>query len=548
MKYKVLLIVTAFTLLATPLVFGDADIQNLILSRQGNQTVLRIDAGDAVTFKHFSVDAKDGKPFRIIVDMQQAVHRLPVKDFANLPSSAVNSIRTSQFSTDPDRVVRVVLDMNETAPYEVKNEGTYVYIYIKAANDSDFLTWNSSNFKKSAPVKTEKATAAKPAENKKADPAPLVSPFKKDIIDKKPVYADDAETEESDDYSYSGSMSTSDDQSEQPISGNSGLSPVLAMNGDSEPVIPETESEPVPEYQPAFDWSAWQYVRPQQSGYLEKDIAMTFAWQLQQQQQQMAQYTEETETVIAEEPITEEPITEEPVVEEQFNTEEMAQEPAPEPEPIVYQESPVNQTSVPVMPQPIDTNPQQSSPEFDKPYVRPQVVQTTPPNVPPEPQLAVNTPVDTLLEETPSSQDTTTLAQEDAQDEKPTSRFRRQPVFPAKLKGTIVAEFPTRMVIKYAPGVGRDPFETLIDETKRSDNPIERKIPDVETARLVGVLQSTNGERRALLEDLDGYGYILKSGDKVKKGYVGKIDEDRAYFRLFEYGWSRTVALYLSQN
>ena len=131
---------------------------------------------------------------------------------------------------------------------------------------------------------------------------------------------------------------------------------------------------------------------------------------------------------------------------------------------------------------------------------------------------------------------------------KPTSRFRRKPTFPAKLKGTIVAEFPTRIVMKYRPGTGRDPFKNLLTDTKGTNSPIQKKIPDVETAKLVGILESADGQKRALLEDHDGYGYILKSGDKIKKGYVGKIYSDKAYFKLFEYGWSRTVALYMSLN
>ena len=119
---------------------------------------------------------------------------------------------------------------------------------------------------------------------------------------------------------------------------------------------------------------------------------------------------------------------------------------------------------------------------------------------------------------------------------------------PAKLKGTIVAKFPTRMVIKYTPGMSRDPFKTLIDETKKNDSQMQRKVPDIETLRLVGVIEAANGKNRALLEDIDGYGYILGEGDKVKKGYVSRIDSDKAYFQLYEYGWSRTVALHLGDE
>jgi len=132
---------------------------------------------------------------------------------------------------------------------------------------------------------------------------------------------------------------------------------------------------------------------------------------------------------------------------------------------------------------------------------------------------------------------------------KSTSRFRRKPAFTNKMKGTIVAEFPKRLVIKYRGGSPRDPFASLLDkDAGNDDKPNAQKIPDIETSRLVGVLESSDGKNRALLEDVDGYGYILKSGDKVKKGYVSKIYSNKALFQLFEYGWSRTVALRLNEN
>ena len=127
-----------------------------------------------------------------------------------------------------------------------------------------------------------------------------------------------------------------------------------------------------------------------------------------------------------------------------------------------------------------------------------------------------------------------------------TSRFRRSPSRP-KVKGTMVAEFPKRLVIKYRPGSRRDPFETLINEAKRYDNPIEQRVPNVEGLRLVGVIESRAGANRALFEDGDGYGYILKSGDKVRNGYVLRVESDRVFFQIFEYGWSRTVALKIEQ-
>ena len=130
---------------------------------------------------------------------------------------------------------------------------------------------------------------------------------------------------------------------------------------------------------------------------------------------------------------------------------------------------------------------------------------------------------------------------------KSTARFRRSPS-DMKAAGTLVAEFPTRLVIKYKGGNRRDPFETLINVSKTNDNPIERRIPNVEGLRLVGIIESSSEANRALFEDNDGYGYILQSGDKVKNGYVLRVNANKVFFQIFEYGWSRTVALSIDED
>ncbi len=586
MKYRILSFVVILTLFTAALAFADADVQNLVLSRQGNRTVLRVDVSEQVTSNQFAVDAKGDKPYRIIVDVKPAIHRLTMKNFMSLPYSAIKSIRTSQYSVDPDRVVRIVLDMRKKLPYEVKYENGYLFIYIEDKAGAEFLTWNSSAVKppvlagkddeeqvKETPVKTEE----KPTDNDSiAKPKPKkdekeVSPFKKDYSGKKPTYTDQKApsvkpNDKSDNKKVVGDKN--------PYSGGSGLSPVLSLNKDNKPAPPPKQ------VQQGIDWSTWQYISPQQSRDLDKEITLAKRfWRPRPPQNvEVAKAAPKPAPPIEVAKVAPKPMPVPPIEVAKVESKPKQTPPPPIPNKTVASKpnpavagnkaeksrtpapKPVNLPPKPgpkvaAAPLPQDTNPKQSHPIFDNPAewkrqlagVTPPP-QKTPPNVPPKPQIAVNTPVDTLLEETPSSVDTTTVAQKNAKEEKPTSRFRRKPAFPTKLKGTIVAEFPTRMVIKYTPGSRRDPFETLINETKKSDSPIDKKIPDIETARLVGVLESTNGERRALLEDLDGYGYILKTGDKVKKGYVGKIDSDKAYFRLFEYGWSRTVALYLSHK
>ncbi|MFZ5981740.1 MAG: hypothetical protein ACOYVF_14040 [Candidatus Zixiibacteriota bacterium] len=128
-----------------------------------------------------------------------------------------------------------------------------------------------------------------------------------------------------------------------------------------------------------------------------------------------------------------------------------------------------------------------------------------------------------------------------------TSRFRRSPTSPTKIKGTLVAEFPKRLVVKYKARSYRDPFETLINDNRSYQGPVAERLPNVEGLKLVGIIEATGDSNRALFEDKEGYSYILKSGDKVKKGYVLRVESDRVYFQIFEYGWSRTVALQIEE-
>lgn len=128
------------------------------------------------------------------------------------------------------------------------------------------------------------------------------------------------------------------------------------------------------------------------------------------------------------------------------------------------------------------------------------------------------------------------------------SRFRRDPVTSRKIKGTLVAEFPQRLLVQYSANGSRDPFETLINQEKQTKSPIEKRIPNVEGLSFVGVIETGFGNNRALLEDKEGYGYIMQSGDKVQKGYVLRVEDDKVYFQIFEYGWSRTVALGMTEK
>ena len=67
---------------------------------------------------------------------------------------------------------------------------------------------------------------------------------------------------------------------------------------------------------------------------------------------------------------------------------------------------------------------------------------------------------------------------------------------------------------------------------------------DPEVIKLVGVLEK-NGERRALVEDARGFGYVLRQGDRVLRGKVVRVEGDYITIRHSLYGVTETMTLQL---
>lgn len=58
-------------------------------------------------------------PPRLVVDISEAVHALPMR-VKRLAKGPIRNIRTSQFSTTPDWVTRVVIDLSTSLPYRIQ--------------------------------------------------------------------------------------------------------------------------------------------------------------------------------------------------------------------------------------------------------------------------------------------------------------------------------------------------------------------------------------------------------------------------------------------
>jgi hypothetical protein len=108
-------------------------------------------------------------------------------------------------------------------------------------------------------------------------------------------------------------------------------------------------------------------------------------------------------------------------------------------------------------------------------------------------------------------------------------------------KGSVIDNAPKRKSIEYTADDEKDPFASLIGKVtgKRAN-----ELPSLENLKLVGILED-NITSSALFEDGEGNGYILQPNDRIQSGYLVSVSDNKATFRITEYGWTRTVALEL---
>ncbi len=408
-------------------------VDNISLKKLDGFTEVTIYTSDRVEFSHEIIDPSAGKPYRVVFDIEDAVHKLPRFNYTELPSRTITSIRTSQFSVKPERTVRIVLDVDGRVTYKTRYTNNSVTIALVTPDDPEFPFWCAQPVSES-----EKLQLALSLPNDQND-AGFVEP-------------------------------------EEPVL----VSSVVSDKPDNGPKIP--------------------------------------SWVEHQVQQRAAEPDQSETTVEQIQPVKkyEEPRLAMDVFRPEFKVAQADVEPAP---------PPVEKQTVPI-PKVLTTEktPLPPSDLTDSAVNQETEAQDGEEESGPDEQIPAETPKPNLPSKKSEGED-----------------FRKNPDAPTKTSGTLADRFPKRKIITYQSWGKPDPFAALINRQGRSGNGPD-EIPDVESLRLVGVLQA-NDEASALLEDLDGYGYILKDGDSVKNGYVVQIGQDKIIFHLSEYGWSRTVAL-----
>ena len=90
-----------------------------------------------------------------------------------------------------------------------------------------------------------------------------------------------------------------------------------------------------------------------------------------------------------------------------------------------------------------------------------------------------------------------------------------------------------------------DPFRSLVTGDYEGSEASE--VVDVNSASLVGVMWG-EADRFALVEDGEGFGYILRVGDRVRNGCVVSIRKNALTAKITLYGITNSVVLKLDKQ
>ena len=485
-------------------------------------TVANIKVDGSVRFTHQTEIAKDGRPFRIIVDILSATHNLSAKTFENLPDCRITGIRTSQFSVKPEKIVRIVLDMKGESTYRIESRNNSVFLFVHDKDSKSFATWSSDSYKEPAPAK-KPDVAAKPSAAKEE---PGNSSYAKIASINKALDDDrksSLESKASKPFIYpsreeSISKKPSSEASVPKVKKPATTKKMYSSAIDDAP-LKDSKSKIIskPEAKTSTPKLATADKKPVTRKVAVKPSSLTKSTgssvpSTKKEAINTAKVTKKPSTAISK------AASSKPTQVKKIKSKSKAKSAAG---------SKLKKSGPPASPN------QAKVSKLAKSSSSKSAKKTT---------LAKNSNAKKSVNKKKSSKSTTVAKAEKAK-QSSTARFRRSPAQSRKIKGTMVAEFPKRLVIQYKGKRYRDPFETLINETRISNSLVEKRVPNVEGLKLVGVLQTAGESNRALFEDKDGFGYILSAGDKVQKGYVLRVDMEKVYFQIFEYGWSRTVAL-----
>jgi len=554
--------------------WGTCRISDISLEKEGNFTKLTIYADKPFEFVHSTAETEEGKPYRVIIDCQDAIYNLPQHNFTkSLPLGAIKAIRTSQFQAEPEKIVRIVLDLDKPAIYKVVERGEEKKgaIAILTAQDLSFPFWTAGeNVKTSSPDKLassiplEKTTEEsfkskdtllissennsrpdlKPAENVKPEEAERKATFEKPLS-----FADTSEINTKEETSQVSMAKPEPKKSEfestgkdvekrEKASEQTGEKVVLATAGTPPEVLsaPNQKDKKLQSEQGedkkgeiTVEKEASKGSFPKPSSQAPLKIEKEKSSSLRQAQGGEQSRTEETSA-------------------KESGKKEFIQKVA-----TVPQKETISSTAE--VEQVVKKSPEESRISSISPTAKGEKEPIQKESLPSQKEALSSASEAGKVVKEPKQGSETKSMNPAAEEEKlallsPEEKSIKEKTVPpeslivvSKPEGTELEVVFQRKVIYYLGEDRRDPFAPLTERISTDFGKIP--LPMFESLKLVGVLKDEEGNR-ALLEDEKGYGYILKSGDKIKNGYVISVEDNKVIFQIEEYGWSRTIALELS--
>jgi len=100
----------------------------------------------AVRFSHQTEEAKDGKPYRVIVDVLSATHQLGQKNFFELPPVPGNQDSHQPVCRAAGAGGAGVFDMSRECVYQITSDDKGITVSFKDSAGKAFASWSSSSW------------------------------------------------------------------------------------------------------------------------------------------------------------------------------------------------------------------------------------------------------------------------------------------------------------------------------------------------------------------------------------------------------------------
>ena len=499
-----------WTLAAALMCTATADasqLSNVTVGRFQDFTVVTLFGDAPLTVTHQIIEAKDGKPHRVVVDITGAEHALPANNFSNLPEGTIKSIRTSQFAVSPNPVVRVVMDLAQPAAYRLETPGNNVRVMLSLPGDPPIATVWSASSSKTLASSSDSRVATNPAAGS--------------AVGSKSSSGTMANTSAASDESTASKSATGPATGSKPAkaaTSSSTESLELADLSDSNKDMPKV---PVP------------MPRKRSTQKIDFELPKAKATSVlagasktdpQPKSALASNPAKASASKSAAASATNKPATSKTVAKAAKDATSKATASAAS-----TRTASVPQTaSKKLAKAPAKKTPAKKSRASSSTSEKPSAAKGK------SMASALNAAAPTAAKEQKSSAPNSAGAQPVVASEAVASLTTLPPLVKATPQMV-----PERSKIAYHTGGRRDPFEPLLSVGSGFNS---AALPDVGTLRLVGLLHDVK-ESMGLFEDANGYGYILRKGDRVKNGRLTKLTETRAFFQLSEFGWSRSVQL-----